>query len=159
AHSGEPAPRELIFTRDVIAESLTQALRLLAIMPDEFAAAEERVINRAAQRLPAYGRVRAVDAADEKIPRRRLQHDIARRGRLGIRNRVGAHRFRRRVVASGERKSQIEVGGFGDVAVSAQVSDGREVVARLLLEDDAGIAAIHLARRVDIQAADGGQYA
>src|SRR6266704_2181174 len=61
AHAAEPAPRELVLPRKVVAEGLAQAGRLLAIVPHHFRTGNEGVVNGAAQRLPAERRIRAVN--------------------------------------------------------------------------------------------------
>src|SRR5215472_3820266 len=56
---------ELILSRRVHAERSLLKRSLLALAPDELAAPHKRMVDGSAQRLPAYGRVNAVQAGDE----------------------------------------------------------------------------------------------
>src|SRR5262245_8286593 len=49
----EPPPRELVVERSEIAERPLRPERLLASAPDQFGAADERVVDRSLQRPPA----------------------------------------------------------------------------------------------------------
>src|SRR5258705_4517985 len=72
---GQPPPsRELVFARQVIAHAPLPPVELLAIAPDDFAAPDELVVNRARQRTPSKRRIDAkevgretaeIDAADD----------------------------------------------------------------------------------------------
>src|SRR5262245_3272343 len=59
ARAGRPSPRELIVARHIHAECLLQSVRLVALAPDELAAAEEGRIDGALQRLPPIRRIHA----------------------------------------------------------------------------------------------------
>ena len=57
------------------------------------------------------------------------------------------------VVAVGERRADVEVGGLGHVAIAAQPPDPAHVAALVRLEH-ADVALIDLARRFEEQPAD-----
>src|SRR5712691_3897479 len=80
AYAGEPAPGQLVFPGNIIAEHLAQTERLLPMVPNQLCPAHERVVDRAPQRLPAYRRIHSVDAANQEITLGRQQCDIGRRG-------------------------------------------------------------------------------
>src|SRR5579871_1784360 len=93
--SQEPASRELIVARNVETEGRYRGHRLLDTAPDDLAASNKRVINRAPQRFPTNGGVHSVDFVDH----------VRSDGRVPAR--IGA--------------ANIEIGGFGDVAISTQM--------------------------------------
>src|SRR5207253_2364696 len=115
-HAAEPAPGELVLSRAVVAESLAQAGSLLAVMPHYFGPGNERVIDRAAQRLPADRRIHAVNPTHQKIALGGEQYDDWRR-RLRRADRVGAVHSSGRVMAARKGKARIDIGGLADVPV------------------------------------------
>src|SRR5438067_923624 len=59
--TGKPAAGELIIARGVVAEGFVQTERLLAMMPHQLGASNERVINRPAERFPAYRGIQSIN--------------------------------------------------------------------------------------------------
>src|SRR5215470_12418611 len=77
----EPASRELVITRCEEPESTLLRRRLLALAPDELAASDERMVDRAPQRLPAQGGINPVELGKKistqvVVPARIRQTDI-----------------------------------------------------------------------------------
>src|SRR5258706_9042055 len=114
ASPGKPTARELVIARDKISErSLPwyrepwscrcQQTRIIAI-PHELRPSREGVINRSAQRLPSYGRIDVVKVVEQ------------------------TSRLRRRTPGIGE--SDVNIGGFADIAIAVNVPDGAQVVER-----------------------------
>src|SRR4029079_6835556 len=104
------------------AECSLLARKLLTLAPDELASSYEGMVDSAAQRLPANGCVDAVELSDE----------IARLGGGAI------------IVASRVGKTEIQVGGFGQIAVCAQVLNRAHIAFLLSLKNIRGIAAEQL---------------
>src|SRR5207248_11081485 len=100
--------------------------KLLAVAPDKFAATNKGVIDGAAQRLPTDSRIYSVEIGYEIVVKLRRQRQA------GV------------VVAARVGSADIEVGGFGDVFVSTQVSDSAHVFALNTFEYVGGIAAEEL---------------
>ena len=76
---------------------------MIARAPEELGAEEEGIVDGAAQRLPAHGRIRSVKIGEKG-------------GRIGS-------EFPGIVVASSVGEAEIEIGGFAKVAVGAQMAD------------------------------------
>src|SRR4029077_6654803 len=101
AAAQEPAPGKLGVGRGIVSESLLGRRELLAITPDKFAASHERVVDRAAQRLPPQGGVDTVEVSEE----------------------IGTLI----VMATSVGDAQVQVRRFGDVSVAPQVGNGAYV--------------------------------
>src|SRR5882672_1522124 len=98
---------------------------LVARTPEKFIAEEEGVVDGPAQWLPTESGVGAVEIREET---RRIES----RADAGI------------VVAASVGNPEIEVGGFAEVAVSAEMADNAEILAARSLEQIVGIAAKNL---------------
>src|SRR5579864_7061327 len=121
AAAHEPAARELVVTRDIEAERSRKSVSGNAqAAPDDLAAAYEGMVDGTAQGLPADGGIHAIELID------------CIRAEYRMAARVGT--------------SNIEVGGFADIPIGAQMSDARHVVAVVSLEQIEGIAAEDLRR-------------
>src|SRR5436309_2277850 len=103
ASTQKPAAPQLIIRRSIVSESFLSRGQLLAIAPDELAAADEGVVNRAAQRLPAQ---RGIDSVE-----------LGKKVRAQI------------IVAACVRNAQIQVRRFIDIAITAQMGDGAHIAA------------------------------
>src|SRR5208337_212620 len=68
AAAHEPPPVKLVLSRAVHTESALLKRRLLALSPDELAAAHERVVDGAPQRLPPNRRIDFIKVRDEIRP-------------------------------------------------------------------------------------------
>src|SRR3954467_5624673 len=100
--------------------------KLLAIAPDELRPANERVIDAAAQRLPAKRRIRSIQVGHEIVLKLRLKHQA------------------RIVPGARVRSADVKVGGFADVCVGAQVPARTYVFTANAREHISGVAAEHL---------------
>ena len=125
-----PAAVDAVFGLGIQAESVLglkeiRGRNLVSGTPEEFVAEKEGVIDGAAKRLPAESGVGAVEIGDEII---RVEE--------------GAHAGI--VVAAGVRNTEVEVGGFAEVAVGAQMAYDADVLAAGGLENVGGIAAENL---------------
>ena len=137
AGAQEPAPGELILAGNVKAEGRDD--RAVAPdrgqhgpRPDQFAARHERVIDSPPQGLPPQRGVGAVKLVPGIGP--------------------GA-------VAARERATQVDIGGFVEVAVEPQMPYGGDVAALVGLEDAVGVSAEDLRRAFEEDAFGGGQDA
>ena len=123
APSQGPAAVEPVVERAVEAEGvlgLKECARqeLVAVAPEKFIAPENGMIDGAAKRLPAKGGVGAVEIGEE----------------------AGAEL----VVAAGVGDAKIEIGGFGKIAIGAEVSDDGDILPAGGLEEAGGVAAENL---------------
>src|SRR5260370_9728574 len=91
---------------------------LVTRAPEELGAEQEGIVDSAAQRLPAECRVSAIQ--------------ISQKVRAVV------------VVAARVGHAEIEVGGFGQVAIGAQVADDADILATAGLEDIRRITAQYL---------------
>ena len=120
--TGKPATSELVVAADVHAKRRRIGFGLLAAAPEQFRAPEEPPVNGARERPVAQRRV------DGNNPRRKVGTEIIPTPRNG--------------------GSNIEVGRFRHVVISAQPPDITQVAARMRFED-AGRAAIDLTRGLE----------
>src|SRR5262245_51684714 len=72
--AGEPASCKLILTRHVETRCVLDARRLFAPAPDHFGTADERVVDRTLERLPAHRRVDAEQPRREVVDARSEEH-------------------------------------------------------------------------------------
>src|SRR6266436_698078 len=103
---------------------------LIARAPEKFIAEEEGVVDGAAQGLPAESGIGAVEIGEET-------GSIENGADAGI------------VVAAGVGNPEIEIGGFAEIAVSAEMANNAEVLAARSLEQIVGIAAKNLGRPLE----------
>src|ERR1700724_508875 len=111
-----PAAIKPIFRRGIHAEGMlrlekVKRRQLVARTPEELRTEEEVFVNRAAQRLPAKRSVRTVEVGekDGRIWRERKPCTVPAR----------------------VRDSEIEIGGFAEVAVAAQVTHHTQVLTAI----------------------------
>src|SRR6267378_1448616 len=100
---------------------------LVARAPEKFVAEEEGVINGAAQGFPTESGIGAVEIGEETG---RIENGID----AGI------------VVTACVGNAEIEIGGFAEVAISAEMADNAHVLATHRVEQIVGITAEHLSR-------------
>src|SRR6267378_2900986 len=103
---------------------------LVACAPEKFIAEEEGVVDGPAQWLPTESGVGAVEIREET---RRIESGAD----AGI------------VVAARVGNPEIEIGGFAEIAVSAEMANNAEVLAARSLEQIVGIAAKNLGRPLE----------
>src|SRR5438874_1465197 len=96
---------------------------LVTRAPEQLGAEQEGIVDSAAQRLPAECSVSAIQIGQE------------------VRAEV--------VVAARVGEAEIQVGGFGQVAISAQVADDADILATAGLEHIRGITAYYLCARFE----------
>src|SRR6202165_2279890 len=116
ASADGPAAIYAVFRGGVHAKSMlrlkksrARSRELVTRAPEQFGAEQEGIVDSAAQRLPAECRVSAIQIGQE------------------VRAEV--------VVAARVGHAEIEVGGFGQVAIGAQVADDADILAAAGLED------------------------
>src|SRR5689334_6604445 len=123
AGADKPAPRELVIPGKIVSErflhrahaNLGREIRTYrGARPDELAAGQERVIDRAAERLPSQRGVHSVQLVRAIAPE---------------------------TVPAGVGCSQAEIGSLVEISVGAQVPDGRKVIAALGTEHALAVAA------------------
>src|SRR5882724_5828517 len=129
ASADSPAAIEPVFGVSVHAESVLRlenvgGRELVACAPEEFGAEEERVVDGAAERLPAQRGIGGIEISQEC-------------GWIG-------GEFAGIVVAVSVGDSKIEVRGFAEIAVGAQMADDAEILAAFRGEDIIRIAAKNL---------------
>src|SRR6266850_2368851 len=100
---------------------------LVARAPEKFIAEQEGVINGATQGFPTKCGVDAIEIGEKS---RRIESGAD----AGI------------VMAASVGNAEVEIGGFAEVAVSAEVANNAEVLAARSLEQIVGIAAKNLGR-------------
>src|SRR6266446_3466908 len=103
---------------------------LIARAPEKFIAEEEGVVDSAAQGFPTERGVGAIEIGEEM-------------GRIESGADAGI------VVAAGVGDAEIEIGGFAEIAVSAEMANNAEVLAARSLEQIVGIAAKNLGRPLE----------
>src|SRR6266446_330379 len=103
---------------------------LIAGAPEKFIAEEEGVIDGAAQWFPTECGVGAIEIGEET-------------GRIESGADAGI------VVAASVGNAEIEIGGFAEIAVSAEMANNAEVLAARSLEQIVGIAAKNLGRPLE----------
>src|SRR4051812_46722616 len=109
APAAEPAPPKLVIGRRIKAERLLLRRELLPLAPYEFASTDEGMVDGTPQRLPAQGRVDAIQ----------LGHEIACSTTEG--NGI--------VVAASVGQSEIKIGRFADVFISPQMLHRTHIAA------------------------------
>src|SRR6266403_170446 len=135
AAADSPAAIGAVFTIGIEAKGMlglekVGGRNLVAGAPEKFIAEEEGVIDGAAQGFPTESSVGAIEIGEET-------------GRIESRADAGI------VVAASVRNPEIEIGGFAEIAVSAEVADNTEVLAARSLEQIVGIAAKNLSRPLE----------
>src|SRR5467141_509088 len=125
ASADGPAAIHAVFRIGVHAKSMLRLKKsrdrkreLVTRAPEELGAEQEGIVDSAAQRLPAECRVSAIQ--------------ISQKVRAVV------------VVAARVGHAEIEVGGFGQVAIGAQVADDADILAAAGLEDIRRITAQYL---------------
>src|SRR5438309_2083526 len=120
ASADGPAPVHAIIRRGIQAEGVlrlegVEERKLIAVAPEKLGAEEQRIVNGAAERLPAKRCVRAVKIGDEV-------------GRIERRADASA------VVSARIGDTQVDIGGLAQIAVRAQVADDASVLATVRTE-------------------------
>jgi len=108
---------KLVVAGGVHAEGVLGGWKLLTIAPNEFRARNERVIDRSPQWLPAEGCIHSEQVGDEIVLKLRREQQAG----VVVTARVGA--------------SDVEVGGFGDVLIAAQMGNGAYIFATNTFKD------------------------
>src|SRR6266436_2485073 len=103
---------------------------LVARAPEEFIAEQEGVINGATQGFPTECGIGAIEIGEET-------------GRIESAADAGT------VMAAGIGHTEIEIGGFAEIAVSAEMANNAEVLAARSLEQIVGIATKNLGRPLE----------
>src|SRR5439155_6673741 len=106
---------------------------LLGAVPDVLETAHKRVVNRAPQGLPSQRGVDSVELIDQRLSDRR--------------------------VAARIRDAQVDIRGFADVPVGAQVPDRTQIAAFVGVEYITGIAAENLRGSLEEEVFGRGQNA
>src|SRR5437870_9686764 len=101
ASADEPAPSELVVARHVVPHAPLPASKLFAIAPDDLAAADELVVDRARERTPPQRRIHAEELRGEAAE-------------IDVLDDAG------RIVAVRIRRAEIDVGRLRNVLVPAQ---------------------------------------
>src|SRR5258708_11691273 len=138
-----PAAIDAVFAGGIQAEGVlglenVERRKLIARAPEELRAEEEGMVDGAAERLPAEGRICAVQVGHET-------------------GRIERCADARTVVAPSVRSTEIEVGGFAEVAVNAEMPDNADILAPVGGEHIAGVAAVNLGGALDEPVFRGGQ--
>src|SRR5947208_1496464 len=135
AAADSPAAIDAVFGIGIETESVlglkdVKRRKLVAGAPEQFCAEKERMVDGAAEGLPAERGIGGIKVGQEIC-------GIKGRGDTGV------------VVAAGVRGAEIEVGRFAKVAVQAEMADHAGVLAAVGGENVAGIAPEDLGRSLE----------
>src|SRR5262249_7495521 len=138
--AGVPAACKLIVRREVVAEGALRLINLLPPAPDPFRAPDERVINRAAQRLPAHRGVKPGKLLDVTATKGSAEIQTRCSRKDAAAEKLIVHI----IVAASVRAAELQIGGIIEVAVATQPNDAADVAAPRRLEQAPRIALIDL---------------